>query len=55
MLFKIVTLYLGLTSTVSGLVVRAVGPAAVNLGTAGSYTIIGKAGISTVPSSHISM
>ncbi|KDR77556.1 hypothetical protein GALMADRAFT_95263 [Galerina marginata CBS 339.88] len=53
MAFKIATFCLGLVCAVDALAVRAVGPPAVNLGTAGGYTIIAQAGVSTVPSSKI--
>jgi len=53
MLFQIAALSLGLLSVVNGLVVRSVGPAAVNLGTASGFTILAKAGITAVPTAKI--
>jgi hypothetical protein len=53
MLFKIATLSLGLISTVNGLAVQPIGPAAVNLGTAAGFTILAQAGITAVPTARI--
>jgi len=51
MLFNIAALAVGLLSIANSAV--AVGPAAVNLATAGNYAILAKTGISTVPPSAI--